>query len=169
MILTHVHDLMTIAEQGFHDVVSIFLLVLEEDHLAFALSEAMSLRHLSDYMNRDFDVVSQSMRLVLVLVRAADEELHAFLKRARVEPFFATSWLITWFAHDVKSVDEVARIYDALLASHPMMCFYLCAAVCTLHRILHTYLYDAHITLSFFLRASAVCGAPARRSVWLRL
>lgn len=98
--------------------------------MAFALSEAMSLRHLSDYMNKDFDVVSQSMRLVLVLVRAADEELYAFLERAKVEPFFSTSWLITWFAHDVKCVDEVARIYDALLASHPMMCFYICAAVC---------------------------------------
>lgn len=118
--------------QGYHDVVSIFLLVLEEDHLTFALTEAMSHAYLSDYMTKDFDTVSKSMRILMTIVKLVDKELYAFLKKSKIEPFFATSWLITWFAHDIKNVDEIARIFDALLCSHPMFCFYVCAAVSTL-------------------------------------
>ncbi len=119
------------ALQGFHDIVSIFLLVLEEDHLAFALSESLSINYLSDYMTEDFDVVSKSMRLLMVLVQVADKELFAFLQKSKIEPFFATSWLITWFAHDIRNADEVARIYDAFLCSHPVFPFYVCAVVST--------------------------------------
>jgi len=115
--------------QGFHDVVSIFLLVMEEDHLAFSPAEATSTHFLVDYMTEDFDAVSKSMRLLMLLVKHADRELHTFLVRSKIEPFFATSWLITWFAHDIRSAEEVARIFDALLCSHPMFSFYVCAAV----------------------------------------
>lgn len=114
--------------QGFHDLVSIFLLVLEDDHLTFALAECVSRNFVSDYMTSDFEIVSHSMRLIFVIIKAIDPELHNFLVKARVEPYFATSWLITWFAHDLKTLNETARLFDALLSSHPSFAYYLCAA-----------------------------------------
>jgi hypothetical protein len=110
-------------------LVSVILLVMGDDHLSFAVAEAVSLVFLKDYMMEDFEVVSHTMRIMFVILKYADRELHDFLMRAQMEPYFATSWLITWLSHDVKSLDELARIFDTLLCSHPMFSFYICAAV----------------------------------------
>ena len=148
--------------QGYHDVCSVFLLVVNDDHLAFALSEIVSDRYLRDFMAKgdliipvhlsvsytanyyhnhrlpntlatlsqlclfipslpsvivflthtvlydfspyplsahftvDFLVLSKAMRLIMTLIKAHDPQLYAFLSSANVEPYFATSWLITW-------------------------------------------------------------------------
>lgn len=124
--------------QGFHDWVSVILIVLENDNLAFAVADRMSTRFLSDYLKPDFEVVSKMMRILFVILKVADRQLHQFLHDAKMEPFFATSWLLTWFSHDLKSVDEIARIFDALLCSHPLFSFYVCAVVrlvCTIERV----------------------------------
>ncbi len=47
---------------------------------------------------------AQVLELLYALLRAADPELSAVLAGASVPPFFALSWLITWFAHDVHSL-----------------------------------------------------------------
>jgi hypothetical protein len=46
-----------------------------------------------------------------------------------VQPFYAISWVLTWFAHDVDQWATVTRLYDAFLAAHPMLCLYLAAAL----------------------------------------
>jgi hypothetical protein len=46
-----------------------------------------------------------------------------------VEPYYAISWVLTWFAHDVDQWSTVTRLYDAFLAAHPMLCLYLAAAL----------------------------------------
>ena len=38
------------SKQGYHDVVSVFLLVFEDDHLAFAMTEVVSNRYLMDFL-----------------------------------------------------------------------------------------------------------------------
>ena len=43
--------------------------------------------------------------------------------------FSHSSWIITWFSHDVKNINDIARMYDVLLSSHPLLIYYLCAAV----------------------------------------
>jgi hypothetical protein len=80
-------------------------------------------------MTPDFEIVSKTMHLIMVLLKASDSKLYNHLNAAGVEPFFATSWLITWFAHDIKKINEIARVFDALLCSHPLFAVYLCAAV----------------------------------------
>ena len=65
----------------------------------------------------------------MILIQQTDTLLYKFLTLANVEPFFATSWMITWFAHDVATVAEAARVFDVLLCSHPVYCLYLSAAV----------------------------------------
>ena len=38
------------SKQGYHDVVSVFLLVFEDDYLAFAMTEVVSNRYLMDFL-----------------------------------------------------------------------------------------------------------------------
>lgn len=115
--------------QGFHDIVSIFLLILEDDHLTFSMVEVVSLYFFSDYMSEDFKIVSRGMNILMLLLEIADPEVHAHLSEAGVEAYFCTAWMLTWFSHDMRQIDEVARVFDALLCSHPLFIIYLCAAV----------------------------------------
>mmetsp|Transcript_11339 Transcript_11339/g.19028 ORF Transcript_11339/g.19028 Transcript_11339/m.19028 type:complete len:448 (-) Transcript_11339:58-1401(-) len=114
--------------QGYHDIVSLFLLVLEDDHVTFHLTELVSLKYLSDYMCRDFELVGKTMRILMILIKTSDSALYKFLHEAKAEPFFATSWLLTWFSHDLETTDEVARLFDVILCSHPVYVYYICAA-----------------------------------------
>jgi TBC1 domain family member 20 len=110
-------------------LVSVFLLVLEDDHLAFAIAEVVSRDFISDFMNCDFEVIGKSMKLLFVIIKAADSVLYRFLMESGIEPFFATSWLLTWFSHDFPTISDAARLFDAMLCSHPSFSYYLCAAV----------------------------------------
>ena len=120
--------------QGFHDVVSVFLLVLEDDYLTFHAVEALSKQFLSDCMTENFDSIARLMKIILVVISYADESLYNFLLEAQIEPYFATSWFITWFSHDLKQIDKIARIFDLLLCSHPIYSLYLCSSLVILHR-----------------------------------
>lgn len=53
------------------------------------------------------------------------------LQRAmlQAQPYFALPWILTWFSHSLGDLDVVARIFDVLLVSHPLMPLYLAAAV----------------------------------------
>lgn len=44
-------------------------------------------------------------------------------------PIFAASWILTITAHDVENFECVQRLYDFVLASHPLMQIYLVCAV----------------------------------------
>lgn len=58
----------------------------------------------------------------------ADEELAQYILKAGILPYFALSWYITWFAHDVQSLPQIARLFDLFMASHPLMPLYVGAA-----------------------------------------
>jgi hypothetical protein len=51
------------------------------------------------------------------------------LPRATPLPFFALSWLLTLFAHDVDSEPVIQLVFDFLLAHNPIMAVYLTVAV----------------------------------------
>lgn len=116
--------------QGFHDVACVFIEVCDQDQdLAFALIEAMSKYFMCDYMGEDFKVVTGVLPLILQIVKIVDGKLYAHLSKALNEPYFALSWLITWFSHDLKDLDVAARTFDALITSHPLFGLYMCTAV----------------------------------------
>jgi hypothetical protein len=150
--------------QGFHDVVSVLVLVLGGDQsssspaatsfystspssnkikdkdkdsttsellsqqLVYRVVEQVSNVYFRDCARTDFGTITRVISLVLDLVRDQDEELYAFFQEADLPPFFATSWLITWWSHELKDLGEAARVFDVLLASPPYYCLYLCAA-----------------------------------------
>lgn len=87
--------------QGFHDVASIFLLVLEEDHLAFACIERTAALFFRDCMHADFSTFAKLAPLPLLLVGRADPRLHAHLAKVRASCAHGldgcmTEWMDGW-------------------------------------------------------------------------
>lgn len=44
-------------------------------------------------------------------------------------PFFALSWILTLFSHDVDTLDPIQRMFDYLLARNPISAIYLAVAI----------------------------------------
>lgn len=114
--------------QGLHDIVGVFMLIFQEDYLTFAVAESVCLHFFADCLQPDFEIVGKSMHVIMDIIQHTDGQLYAFLQQTDIAPFFATSWVITWFAHDVKDLNKIARIFDAMLCSQPVYSMYLCAA-----------------------------------------
>lgn len=53
------------------------------------------------------------------------------INRARTSPtpYFALSWMLTLFSHDINTLEPVQRIFDFLLARNPAAVIYLGVAV----------------------------------------
>jgi len=103
----------------------------------------VSQSHLRDCMRANFLQLQMGIRLtVLPLIAYFDRQVHDFLEECEMEPFFALSWVITWFSHEIRDTDLVKRLFDFFLISHPLMPIYVTVAmVChPLNRqdILHT-------------------------------
>jgi hypothetical protein len=137
--------------QGFHDVCSVFLLVCGED-LGYKLVERLTRLHLRDSLRANLDTVVQVLSLLYPLLEQADREVHDFLQRASVMSFFALSWVLTWFSHDLERFSDVQRIFDFLLASHPLMSLYVAASVIIHRRRGLLALAPEHTEIHSFLR-----------------
>jgi hypothetical protein len=71
-----------------------------------------------------------AIRLLLMpLISYFDREVHEFLLDCDMEPFFALSWIITWFSHDIRDTALVKRLFDAFIVSHPLLPLYMTVAM----------------------------------------
>jgi hypothetical protein len=118
--------------------------------------------HLRDCLQSNFQTLQTALRLTLMpLLAYFDPDLHAHLFAADMEPFFALSWVITWFAHEIRDTGLVKRLFDVFLVSHALMPVYLSVAMIThqLNReeILHT-------ECDFSLLHQALRGLPKNSS-----
>ena len=48
-------------------------------------------------MNSTLDEVINELLLLKPLIRLADEELSNFIEESGVAPYFAVSWVLTWY------------------------------------------------------------------------
>jgi hypothetical protein len=71
----------------------------------------------------------QSLDMIPAILQRVDSVLYQRVLKAVRPPHFAASAVMTWLAHDVDSIDDVAAIFDFLISSPPVMIFYLVAAV----------------------------------------
>ncbi|KAJ2785706.1 GTPase-activating protein gyp8 [Coemansia javaensis] len=115
--------------QGFHELAMPFLCVLGAPGPAAEAARMAALFFVRDAMASGLDHVLAQLRLLYALLEHASPRVHALLAALDVPPFFAISWVLTWFAHDVESLPAVCRIYDVLIASPPMHAVYLAAAL----------------------------------------
>jgi hypothetical protein len=80
-------------------------------------------------MNPTMAAVQEALTLMMLILKRRDKRLYQCLRACEVEPVFAISWIITWFAHDLKSLSQVERLYDFFLAHHPLMSLYFAASL----------------------------------------
>lgn len=170
--------------QGFHDVACIFLTTLAggptpptlaSQGVLTATPPALELpaqvlnqvarSHLRDYLKENFVDLQTALRLtVFPMLASLDPNVHDHLYSAEMEPFFCLSWIITWFAHEVRDSALVKRLFDAFLVGHPLLPLYVSIAM-ILHPINRQIVLDTepdfailHQTLRGLPRNSSMVG-----------
>lgn len=91
--------------QGFHDVASIVqsTMYTSRDEQSFSRAVAVLHRigkcHLRDALRKDFSEVIATLKITLFPLIAAlgEYEVHDYLVKSKQEPYFALSWVITWY------------------------------------------------------------------------
>ena len=57
-------------------------------------------------------------------------------------PYYALSWVLTWFSHDFERFDKVARLFDIFISSSPLMPIYVASSVkCSIYIYIYIYIY----------------------------
>ena len=149
--------------QGYHDSVSVLLLTLSpesppaDESVTNSSGEGQSgevevaakawwpseqekdlmhrttLHLIRDNLTDNLDPVMGHLRFLRDVLRAWDSDYGALIEQASPLPFFALSWALTLFSHDLDSFASMQRIFDLVLSHGPAMIIYLCVAI-LLHR-----------------------------------
>jgi hypothetical protein len=146
--------------QGYHDVACIVLSTLQDMNLASRVLLQISYSHLRDCCNPDFQSLQLALHLtVMPMLQVLDPTLHHKLMHVDMTPYFCLSWILTWFAHDVRDTALVKRLFDAFLASHAMLPTYVAIAMLIRNRqeILEC-------ESDFSLLHQCLCGLPKNSS-----
>ena len=115
-----------------------------EPELACAILQRIAQSHLRDTMMEDFSYVSALLEIVFYpLLQVIDEELHDYLILRELGPTAFLTWMITLFSHDIHDQEIASRMFDAIIASHPLMSLYLMIAALT-HPKNRQLLFDAN-------------------------
>ena len=99
--------------------------------MATSILYQLSQSHFRDCMRHNFAQLQIVMRLTIFpLLSYLDSEVHEHLVRSdMMEPYFALSWIITWFSHDIRDTELVKRLFDFFIVSHPLMPIYMSIAM----------------------------------------
>ena len=115
--------------QGYHDIIAVLLLTLDDEYTTYQAAEHLSLMHIRDSLHPTLDTVVSSLSLIFPLVKLVDEPLWQVLTDSGVQSFFTLSWVLTWFAHNVEVFAIVQHYFDFFLSSHPSMPIYMVVAL----------------------------------------
>eukprot|EP01084_Bolivina_argentea_P006904 13040_1 len=117
--------------QGFNDVVSVFYAVCGNHDLAKRLSKKVARTLLRDYiMNGSQELGFNTVQMIFQIISYCDRELHKLFASINAHLLsFCVSWLITWFAHEIRDMNVIARIYDYVLCSHELIPLYMSSAL----------------------------------------
>jgi len=72
--------------------------------------------------------------LLFPLLKCVDPELEEVFQSCSLAPFFALSWVLTWFSHDFTVPSTLLRLFDLFLSSHPLMPLYFGVALIVYRR-----------------------------------
>ena len=115
--------------QGYHDIVAVLLLTLNDEYATYQAAEHLSLMHIRDSLHPTLDTVVSSLSLIFPLLRLQDDSLWRLLTDSGVQSFFTLSWVLTWFAHNVDRLAVVQHYFDFFLSQHPAMPIYVVVAL----------------------------------------
>ncbi|KAJ1969871.1 GTPase-activating protein gyp8, partial [Dimargaris xerosporica] len=114
--------------QGFNDVCTVFLLTLHPEDVLPACENA-ALLYFRDFMRHDFAPVHTFLECAYTLIKHDDQALYALITHVALPPYFATSWLLTWFSHNLNDLTAICRLFDFFLSSNPLVPVYFVAAL----------------------------------------
>jgi len=114
--------------QGFHDICTIILLICGDECKSYAMIEGLANAHFRESLRPSLDRIVKILDWVLPLVARADPKVGHHLKSANMPSFFTLSWILTWFSHNFTNFETICRIFDFLLAHHPVLSVYLAAS-----------------------------------------
>ncbi|KAJ5231708.1 uncharacterized protein N7469_006296 [Penicillium citrinum] len=112
--------------QGYHDIVQVLLLVLGRQRAAPAMAN-LSLFRIRDYMLPSLSPAVKHLHLIPAIIETTDPALCQHL--TNIQPFFALAATLTLYAHDIQEYNDIARLFDFLLAREPVVAIYLFAAI----------------------------------------
>ncbi|KAK4051206.1 GTPase-activating protein gyp8 [Microbotryomycetes sp. JL201] len=117
--------------QGFHDIATVLLLILDDENVAQQATERMCLHRIRDNMGSGLEPVMGYLRLVIQRHdhSCLDPQLADLVDAAAELPYFSLSWVLTLMSHDLTSLNVIARLFDFLLAHNPAMISYIGAAI----------------------------------------
>ncbi|GAB4820014.1 hypothetical protein N2152v2_007060 [Parachlorella kessleri] len=119
--------------QGLHDVAAVLLFAVGE-RCAFRLLTRLAAQQLRDATRPTLEPVVELLHLLYPILLQCDVELYDHIEANGIPPFFALSWFITWFAHNVDDRQQITRLFDLFLASHPLMPLYVAAVAMRANR-----------------------------------
>ncbi|CAO3648298.1 unnamed protein product [Cunninghamella blakesleeana] len=114
--------------QGFHDICTVFLLLFGQSN-AIQLISHVALFYLRDAMLDSLEPILKEIELLNTLYRLKNEKLYDHFQSMGVLPYYCLSWMITWFSHDLSDLEDIYRIFDLVLSTHPMMPLYITASL----------------------------------------
>ncbi|EEB09716.1 GTPase activating protein Gyp10 [Schizosaccharomyces japonicus yFS275] len=112
--------------QGLHDIAQVLLLTLSFSH-ALRLLEHLIFFRLRDFLLPSLEPTLHQLELMMHIIKLRDPELSSELVKLGVQNYFALSWLITWFSHDIEDFGAICRLFDFFIATHPLTVVYACA------------------------------------------
>jgi len=104
--------------QGLHDIVSILVITLDDEEMAYKCSYQIIKFFISDFCRKRFeDGVIPLLNHCMNLIQIYDVDLYEMLSFIET-PTFSISWLITWFSHSL-SYQKSSRIFDFIICRGP--------------------------------------------------
>lgn len=143
--------------QGYHDVVSVFLLtfidpkvrtqptiksestVLEESkplhdleqlELLSLVVKRFTLHRIRDSMTTNLDPIMGYLRVTQSILTQEHPRLSSIIAQTSNLPLFSLSWILTLTSHDLTSFEVISRLFDFLLCHNPIMICYIASAIC---------------------------------------
>jgi hypothetical protein len=128
--------------QGFHDLsLYVMLLFISNINIAALILQRLSEFFLKDFLSDhkenktpDYNMINQFLSH---LINLKEPKLIKSLKSKieYIEPYFALSWILSWFTHNLTNINKIYRLLDFFICSHPLAVFHVAAEVFrNLHR-----------------------------------
>lgn len=100
----------------------------QKHHALHAAAAVTSMLH-------PFTIHTSVLAIKYLLNAQADLELYQHVSSSGAPPYFALSWLITWFSHNVPALEQITRLFDLFMASHPLMPLYVAVIAMRVRRL----------------------------------
>ena len=120
--------------QGFHDISFYLILVFKQDlakltdflyQLCFFKLHDFSL----EYLNEKYDFV-QVMKIFDYIFQELYPHYHSKIQEISQDGFYyVSSFIFTWFTHDINNIPLLMRIFDYLILSNPLIIYFLSAKI----------------------------------------